>query len=180
MMLNKEKTVFVLVDVQGKLARVMHKSEELIRNLENLIQGLNILGIPIIWVEQYPKGLGSTVEELSRHLTNQQAIAKMSFSACKNEEFMEVLKEINRNQVLVGGIETHVCVYQTSTELKELGYEVQVVVDAVSSRTLENKEIGLEKLKINGVTLTSVEMALFELMEVAGGEKFKQVSKLIR
>ena len=179
-MLSKEKTVFVLVDVQGKLARLMHESDELIRNLENLIQGLRILDVPIIWLEQYPKGLGPTAEELSRHLPDQEAIAKMSFSACKDEEFMNALKRTGRQQVLVAGIETHICVYQTAAELKELGYEVEVVADAVSSRTLENKEIGLEKLKSKGVTMTSVEMALFELMEEAGGDKFKKVSKLIQ
>jgi len=179
-MISKEKTIFVLVDVQGKLARMMHESEPLIKNLENLIQGLRILDVPIIWVEQYPKGLGPTVEELSRHLTDQEAIAKMSFSACNDEVFMEALKESGRQQVLVAGIETHICVYQTCAGLQDSGYEVQVVADAVSSRTLENKKIGLEKMKSLGITWTSVEMALFELMEVAGGDKFKQVSKLIQ
>jgi len=173
-------TVFVLVDVQGKLAKLMHESSELITNLEKLIQGLRILDIPILWVEQYPKGLGATVEELAQHLSGLEPIDKMSFSACKNEVFMKALKETNRQQVLVAGIESHICVYQTSVDLKMLGYEVQVVADAVSSRTLQNKEIGLEGMKSNGVSWTSVEMALFELIQVAGGEQFKKISKLIQ
>lgn len=179
-MFNKEDTVFVLVDVQGKLARIMHESESFIGNLEKLIQGLRILDIPILWVEQYPKGLGATVEDLTQHLDGLEPIEKMTFSATKEEKFMTALKETGRKKVLVGGLETHICVYQTCAELKELGYEVEIVADAVSSRTSQSKEIGLEKMKSKGIAWTSVEMALFELMEVAGGEQFKQVSNLIK
>jgi nicotinamidase-related amidase len=179
-MLSKEQTLLVLVDVQGKLAKIVHDSETLIENLGRLIQGLRILGIPIIWVEQYPEGLGSTVEEVAQYLTGLKPIRKISFDACKNETFTQAVKATGRRQLLVAGIETHICVYQTSIGLKALGYEVQVVTDAVSSRTLANKEIGLEKMKSAGITWTSVETALFELMKIAEGDHFKQIIKLLK
>ncbi|MDQ0215265.1 nicotinamidase-related amidase [Oikeobacillus pervagus] len=179
-MLKREKTVFVLVDVQGKLARIVHESALMMEKLEQLIKGLQKLGVPIIWLEQNPDRLGSTVEELSQHLTALTPISKMSFSAWKNEEFREKLKELGRNQVLVGGIETHICVYQTCAELKEVGYEVQVVEDGVSSRTLLNKQIGLEKMKALGILPTSVEMALYELMESAEIPEFREILKVIK
>ncbi|WP_029268202.1 hydrolase [Virgibacillus alimentarius] len=179
-MINKDETVFVLVDVQGKLAKIIHESEELLENIITLIDGLRALDIPILWLEQYPRGLGPTTKEVANHLDGLEPISKMTFSACKNKEFMTALKASGKKQAVVAGIEAHVCVYQTSAELKELGYEVQVVADAVSSRTLANKEIGLEKMKEVGVLSTSVEMILFELMETAECEKFKEISKLIK
>lgn len=179
-MLKRDQTVFVLVDVQGKLARMVHESEEMISQLLKLIEGLRILDVPVIWLEQYPEGLGSTVEEVEQLLSGVERISKQSFSACKNEKFMQKLKALGRQQILVAGIETHICVYQTSAELREAGYEVQIVEDAVSSRTLMNKQIGLEKMKSLGVLGTSVEMALYELLETAGTEEFKQILKVIK
>lgn len=179
-MLNKEQTLLVLVDVQGKLAKIVHDSESLIDHLVKLIKGLRILGVPIIWVEQYPEGLGPTIKEVAQYLPEIKPIRKTTFSACKNETFARAVQAAGRRQILVAGIETHICVYQTSVELKEWGYEVQVVADAVSSRTLTNKEIGLEKMKSAGISLTSVETALFELMEIAEGDDFKQILNLIK
>ncbi|GIM44976.1 hydrolase [Collibacillus ludicampi] len=179
-MLSKEQALLVLVDVQGKLAKIVHDSESLIENLIKLIQGLRILRVPIIWVEQYPEGLGSTIEEVAQYLTGIKPIRKISFNACENETFIQAVKETGRQQLLVAGIETHICVYQTSIGLKKMGYEVQVVTDAVSSRTLANKEIGLEKMKSAGVAWTSVETVLFELMKIAEGDHFKQIIKLLK
>ena len=104
----------------------------------------------------------------------------MSFSSCRNDRFVQALKALNRKQVLIAGIEAHVCVYQTAAELVDLGYEVQVVVDAVSSRNMENKEIGLQRMRDSGVSLTSVETALFELLKVAEGEQFKEILKIVK
>lgn len=179
-MLSKENTVFILVDVQGKLAKIVQDSEKMIQNLKNLIQGLRILDIPIVWLEQYPEGLGPTNEELVEHLQGIAPIRKITFDACKNPDFIEAIEKTGRKQVLIAGIETHICVYQTATGLRDLGYEVQVVADAVSSRTTLNKEIGLEKMKSLGIHWTSVEMALYELMETAEGEEFKRVLKLLK
>lgn len=179
-MLNVNDTALVIIDVQGKLARIMYQSKELLANLEKLIKGARILDIPILWLEQYPKGLGPTADEIKQHLTANSPIDKITFSACKNENFQEELKKLGKNSFLVAGIETHICVYQTVSELLDEGKYVEVVVDGVSSRTKENKEIGLEKMKSLGAAVTSVEMALFELMETAEHPKFKEISNLIK
>ncbi|MBP2079110.1 hydrolase [Oceanobacillus polygoni] len=179
-MLLKDNTVFVLVDVQGKLSNIVHDSKDVIENLKILIQGLNILQIPIVWLEQYPKGLGGTNEALTKYLTDINPIHKITFDACKNQAFVDALTATKRKQVLVAGIETHICVYQTAVGIKSLGYEVNVVADAVSSRTMLNKEIGLQKMLASGILPSSVEMALYELMETAEGKDFKQVLKLLK
>lgn len=179
-MLNKDQTLLVLVDVQGKLAQIVQNSEQMLANMTKLIQGLQLLDIPIIWLEQYPEGLGETSEQLKKHLNKQEPIRKMTFSACRSPGFTDALEAYDRTQVLVAGIETHVCVYQTAAMLKEQDYEVEVVADAVSSRTGTNKEIGLNKMQHLGIAPISVEMALYELMEEAGTETFKEMLKIIK
>jgi len=138
------------------------------------------LGIPILWTEQNPEGLGPTIPEVANLLSGIKSVSKLSFSCCGNERFMEALRALNRNQVLLAGIEAHVCIYQTAVDLVNLGYEVQVVVDAVSSRTKENKLIGLERIREVGVSLTSTESVLFELLKVAKGSKFREILKVVK
>lgn len=179
-MLQKDQTVFVLVDVQGKLAKIMQESEALHESIGKLIKGLQVLDVPVIWLEQYPEGLGPTSEELSALLEGQEPIAKMTFSAAGNDEFNRQLQATGRKQVLIAGIETHICVYMTASDLVKEGYEVEVVQDAVSSRTEANKKIGLEKMKGLGVSVTCVETALYELLGEAGTDEFKKVLKIIK
>ena len=179
-MLKMENVTFLIVDIQGNLAHLMHGKELLFRNVQKLIKGIQVLGIPILWVEQNPQGLGPTIPEIADMLSNIQPISKMSFSSCRNDRFVRTLKALNRKQVLIAGIETHICVYQTAADLVDIGYEVQVVTDAVSSRNMENKEIGLQKMRDSGVSLTSVETALFELIKVAEGEQFKEILKIVK
>ena len=179
-LLKLDETAVVLIDVQGKLAEIVHESEQLLDSTEKLIKGAQILEVPILWLEQYPKGLGPTKEQLKQHLTDQTPIEKIAFSGCKCDEFQEQLKKLDKKSYLVAGIETHICVYQTVSELLAQGKEVEIVVDCVSSRTLANKEIGIEKMKQLGAKVTSVEMALFELMETAKHPKFKEISNLIK
>jgi nicotinamidase-related amidase len=179
-MLTVENTVLVLVDVQEKLARAMHEKEAFLENTVKLVKGARILGLPILWTEQNPKGLGSTLPEVSDLITDLQPITKLSFSCCGEQQFMDQLKPLNRRQALVAGIESHVCVYQTVVDLVGMGYEVQVVADAVSSRTLENKAVGLERCKELGASVTSTETALFELLRVAEGDRFKQMLKVVK
>lgn len=179
-MLQIDQTAFVLVDVQGKLAQIVHESEELHANLEKLIKGLQVLDIPIFWLEQYPDGLGATTESLGELLKGQQPIAKMTFSAMGNEEFVKQLEASGRKQLLIAGIETHICVYMTAADLVAQGYQVEVVVDAVTSRTEANKMIGLQKMKHLGVSGTCVETALYELLGEAGTPEFKRVLQVIK
>jgi len=179
-MLSVDNTVLAIIDVQEKLARAIHEKEKLIENLQKLIKGIKVLEVPIIWLEQNPQGLRSTVPEIARLLFGLESISKFSFSCCASERFMKEMKILKRNHVLLTGIETHVCVYQTAKDLVKLGYEVQVVADTVSSRTAENKQIGLERIKEVGGSLTSVETALFELLKVAEGPKFKEILKIVK
>ncbi len=179
-MLTTDNTVFLLVDVQGKLANSMHEREHLFSNLKKLVKGMRVLEVPILWAEQNPKGLGPTVAEIAELLTDVQAIPKLSFSCYKNTDFRQALETLNRPNVVVAGIETHVCVYQTIRDLARAAYRVQLVADAVSSRTSENKQIGIEKCKGAGAAITSVETVLFELLDVAEGESFKNILDIIR
>jgi len=179
-MLTTENTVFLLVDVQGKLAHSMYAKENLFKNLKKLVKGMRVLEIPILWAEQNPKGLGPTVQEVAELLTDLQAIPKYSFSCYKNNEIRQALQALNRPNVLVAGIEAHVCVYQTVRDLRKALYDVQLVADAISSRLIENKQIGLEKCKSTGAEITSVETALFELLDVAEGDRFKKILDVIK
>lgn len=180
-MLTVENTALIVIDVQGKLAQLMHQKEALFDNLQKIIKGMQVLEIPIIWTEQVPEKLGQTTPEIARLLANTaRPISKSSFSCCGHQPFMDRLTTLNRKQVLLTGIEAHICVYQTAVDLLNLGYEVQVVADAVSSRVAENKQIGLERVKQAGATLTSTEMALFELLRAAEGAKFREITKIVK
>ncbi len=179
-MLTLTNTVLLVVDVQGKLAHMMDEKQRLFDNLQKIIEGARILEIPIIVTEQNPTGLGRTIPEIAHLLTDVQPISKINFSCCGNVAFMQSLQALNRQQILMTGIETHICVYQTTMGLLDLGYEVQVVVDAVASRTADNKAIGLEKMKSAGASVTSTEMALYELLQVADGPQFKRILKIVK
>jgi nicotinamidase-related amidase len=180
-MLTIENTVLLVIDVQGKLAQVMNNKESLFANLERIIKGANVLNLPIIWTEQVPDKLGATTPTIANLMTDvSQPISKSSFSCCGATPFMDQLAAGGRKQVLVTGIETHICVYQTSVDLLAKGYEVQLVTDAVSSRTAANRQLGIERIKEAGGTLTSTEMALFELLRVAEGPQFKEIAKIVK
>lgn len=179
-MLLEDNTVLVIIDVQGKLADIVYESEKIIENMETLIKGVKLLNIPIIWLEQYPKGLGTTKKAIQTLLTDQEPIEKIDFSASDNDDFHERLREINREQFLVIGMEAHVCVYQTVADLLESKESVDIVVDAISSRTAGNKAIAIDKMTAMGADKTSVEMALFELMKSADHPKFNEIRNLIK
>lgn len=179
-MLNIDKTAFVLIDVQEKLSRVMHEKEELFANLQKLIKGMKLLDIPIVVTEQNPNGLGPTVPDIAPLLSDVKPVIKFSFSCCDEEQFIREVEKLNRKQILLAGIETHVCVYQTAVDLLKAGYEVHAVVDGVSSRTPENKNLALDKMKSEGAKLTGVEIALFELLRTAKHPKFKEMSQIVK
>lgn len=179
-MFTQNNTVLVVVDVQTKLLNVMEQRNQLLTNLKILIKGMQILDIPIILNEQYPQGLGPTDPEIMELLSDVKPLAKQSFSCTENLDFVTELRKLGRNQILVCGIEAHVCVYQTVLGLNELGYEVEVVADAVDSRKGTNRELALNKMLNYGIRLTSTEMAIFELLKIARGEQFKAINKLIK
>jgi nicotinamidase-related amidase len=179
-MLNTHDTALLVVDIQEKLARAMHAREEFIANVQRLVRGALALGIPIVWAEQNPKGLGPTVPEVAKLLCDLTPISKFSFSCGASESCMQQLRRIGRKHVLIAGIEAHICVYQTAAELTLAGFQVEVVADACSSRTPENKHIGLDKCRAAGSAVTSVETALFELLKVAEGPLFKQLLNIVK
>ncbi len=180
MTLKAENSVLVIVDVQGKLATLMHQRELFFENLLKIIKAVKVLGIPILWNEQIPDKLGRTIPEIQNILSELEPLVKNTFSCCGNDNFMERMRAIDREQILLVGMETHVCVYQTAIDLVKLGYEVYLVADAVSSRTLENKHVGIEAMRFGGAKITTVEMALFEMLAVAEGDKFKQIIKIVK
>jgi nicotinamidase-related amidase len=179
-MFSTDNTVMLLVDVQGQLAQMMHEKEMLFRSLKTLIKGMQILEVPILWMEQIPAKLGPTIEEILELMQGEVPIEKDSFSCCREPVFMERFNALSRNQILITGIETHICVFQTAYELLNKGYEVQVVSDCVSSRTRENKEVGLQRIVQSGAQITCVEMIFFELMRQARGDHFRQMVKLVK
>lgn len=177
--LDLENTLLLLVDFQVKLVRVMHDREILLENVRKLVRSMVALDVPVLRTEQNPGGLGPTVPEIAGLLAG-EPVSKFSFSCCGEARFTEALNRFDCWQILVAGIETHICVYQTAVDLLRAGYEVQVVTDAVSSRTSQDKQIGLQKIKDAGGAWTSVETVLFELVKVAEGAKFKEILKLVK
>ncbi len=179
-MLRKDKAILVVIDVQGKLAGLMHRKEDTFENIVRMIKGAQVLDIPIIWNEQLPDKLGATVPQIKNVLSGEVPLVKSAFSCCGNADFLSRLKKSGRTQVVLAGIETHVCVYQTAMDLLNDGYEVYLVADAVSSRTPENRQIGIDAMRDEGAKITSVEMALFEMLGVAEGDRFRQVSNIVK
>jgi nicotinamidase-related amidase len=175
-LLDRERAALVVVDVQEAFRSAVLDFERTAENAATLIQGARILGLPVVVTEQYPKGLGRTVAEVAEHLDGIEPLEKVCFSASDADGF----DLDGRDQVLVCGIESHVCVNQTAHALLDGGVEVHVARDAVTSRTEENRELGLHKMESSGAVLTSVETALFELLGVAGTDEFKQVQKLVK
>lgn len=179
-MLNSDDSILIIVDIQEKLIRVMHEKEKMLENITKLIKGIVLLGIPILITEQYPRGLGQTVSEIASLIPDYKPIPKLSFSCCGNQQFMQALGQSGKTQILLIGIESHVCVYQTAIDLINLGYQVNVVTDCVSSRTKENIHLALRRIENEGAKLTGTEMALFELLKIAEGDKFKDISNFIK
>ncbi len=179
-MLKIEDSLLLVIDVQEKLFRVIHDKESLLSNLQKLIKGCRLLGVPAVITEQNPAGLGPTVTGIETLVPEAIKAIKFSFSCCAETGFLDRLKAAGRRQILICGIESHICVYQTASDLLAAGYEVQIVSDGVSSRTPENKELALRRLEAEGAKLTGVEMALFELLRTAKAEEFKAVSAIIK
>ena len=179
-MLDIRDCCLVVVDVQGKLAQLMHGRDALFRNIQILIQAAHILEIPILWSQQCPDALGPTVPEIARLLTDNKPINKAAFSCCGAEQFNSKLNALARNQILLCGIETHVCIYQTAVDLLRKGFEVNVITDAVASRTLDNKQIALQRMAAENANISCTEMALFELLRTAEHPRFREIAKLIK
>jgi len=179
-MLIADNTVLVIIDIQGNLYQSMDDKLFLLENNRKMIQGIPLFGIPIIVTEQIPEKLGPTIPEISDLLAGVKPISKECFSCWKNQNFMKEVMAQNRKEILVTGIEAHVCVYQTVMDLLKVGYKVHVAADAVSSRTAQNREIGIARMRDAGAAIKSTEMVLFELLQTAASDKFKDVFKIVK
>ena len=179
-MLNPDQAILAVIDIQGKLASIMHERDLLYDNTRRMIEGARLFGMPILLSEQLPDKLGPTVDELQPALTDVTPIVKSAFSCCGADAFRAALESSARKQVLLTGIETHICVFQTAADLLADGYEVHVVSDAVSSRVPSNRQVALDRMAALGATITSAEMALFELQRQAEGERFRALLRIVR
>ncbi len=179
--LTAEKAILVVIDVQEKLAPAMNPNlyEQLLQHANLLIEGFKALDLPIIATEQYSKGLGHTVTELDGAAAEHR-IEKMTFSCCGEESFLKAVESTGARQVVIVGMETHVCVFQTVVDLLDRGYIVHLVRDAVSSRFKSDYENAISTAARAGAVITTTEMVLFQLVKGAGNDGFKAISKLVR
>jgi len=181
-MLTIENTCLVVVDIQEKLLKLMQNRDQVVHNSSVLIKMAQTLEIPILWCQQVPTALGPTTHDLWGLFmkADMQPMDKTTFSCCGNAAFMEKLEAAKPQTAIVCGIESHVCVFQTTMDLIQHGLYVHVVADAVSSRTNENKQIGLHRMAKEGAVITSTEMLLFELLRDSKHPNFRELAKLIK
>lgn len=179
--LQQDKAVMVMVDVQEKLVPAMNERVcgRVIQHINMLLESCAAMDLPVIATEQYPRGLGHTIDEL-KEATTKHRIEKVAFSCCGESDFMDTLEKTGRKQVVLVGMEAHVCVYQTMMDLLDKGYQVHLVRDAICSRFKTDYQTAITMAPQMGAVLTTTEMALFQLLEVAGTEAFKVVSGLAR
>jgi nicotinamidase-related amidase len=179
-MISRDNAILVVIDIQGNLAQAMFDKENLFSNIVKLIKGFKALSLPIIVTEQIPQKLGPTLPQIAAELEDIKPIAKESFSCLEDMHFHKQLKALSRRHIVLLGIETHVCVYQTALDLISNGYDVHLAADAVSSRTPENRQIGIDAMKSAGAKITSTEMVLFELLRTAADPKAKELFKIVK
>jgi nicotinamidase-related amidase len=178
--LELDDTALLVVDVQERLLPAMHNAVDVERQVGRMIDGANVLGVPILVTEQYRKGLGLTVPALAQRLESAVCVQeKLKFSACV-EPVLATLKRRAIRSVVVVGIEAHVCVMQTCLDLAESGYVVAVAVDAIGSRKALDQQAAIERLVQSGILPTTVESALLEMVHEAGTARFKAMLPVIK
>jgi nicotinamidase-related amidase len=178
--LDGNNAALLIIDIQERLAVVMDKREMVVRNTLHLVELAKMLNIPVVVTEQYPRGLGRTLPEIQAALPTYLPIEKVSFNCCGEASFNEQIKRLGKKKLIVTGMETHICVLQTSLGLIQECYDVHLVMDAVCSRTKANWRSGLELIRDAGGVLTNTETALFQLLGVAGTPEFKMISNRIK
>lgn len=180
MRITKKNTVGLVVDIQERLVPVMAEKESFVKNTKTLVEGLQTLGLPILVSQQYTKGLGKTIDDLSSIIKDFDPIEKRDFSCCDERYILERLKEKGARNIIICGIESHVCVLQTAVDFKEAGYNPVVVMDCVSSRSLDHVDLAAERFRYEGIMMASYESILFELTRSSAADEFKAISKLVK
>ena len=178
--LSTTSTALLIIDIQERILGVMQNSESVVSNTVKLIKGFKVLNLPVFFTEQYPKGLGSTAKQIADELNGTEPIQKMSFSCFGAEDLFRRLSDKKISQVVIAGIESHVCVQQTALDLIANNFQVNIPADAVSSRKEIDYKTALERMRSNGAEITTAESVLFELLNVCGTDEFKQISKLVK
>ena len=179
-LLSKEHTGLVIVDVQEKLMPVINRGERIVSNITKLIHLAGLFNMPVLLTEQYPKMLGPTLPGIKALLPAYDPIQKMHFNCCAVESFNERLGSKGLKNIILTGVESHICVFQTCVSLLAKGYNVHVSQDAVASRTEENRLVGMELMKEAGALITSTETVIFQILEKAGTREFKEMLKLVK
>jgi len=178
-MLKREDAVLAVVDIQGKLAQLMCDRDALFGNVCKMIRGAQVLDVPILWTAQRPEALGPTTPQVAELLPG-EPIPKTAFSCCREPAFEEALAKLGRKQVILTGIEAHICIYQTARDLVATAHEVYVPADCVSSRSALNRETALRMMTALGAKLTCVEAALFEMVGDAADARFRHIPQIIK
>lgn len=178
--LYKQDVILVIVDIQERLAAAMGERQKVISNCLHLISAAGLMQIPVLLTEQYPKGLGPTVNEITDILKTFESTEKIAFNCCKEPAFLDKIASFNRKKIILTGMETHICVLQTCLGLLKEGYCVHIVNDAVCSRKEENHQTAITFMRDAGAVITCTETTLFQLLEKAGTEEFKIISKRIK
>jgi len=180
MRIVKEHSAALIIDIQERLFPFIFENEKLINNLTILIEGLKALTIPILVTEQYVKGLGPTVAPIAAHLEGIKRTEKLCFSCWDEPRIAEAIAIAGKDNIIIAGIESHVCVLQTVIDLNHNGYHPVVVEDCISSRRENDKRMALERMRFEGAIITTYESVLFELLRYSGTDQFKAISRLVK
>jgi len=177
MLIHPDKSLLLVIDIQEKLVPAIYQKEQLVDNCKWLLEIANVIGVPVMASEQYPQGLGHTVPAINDQIDPEMVLEKLHFSCMSEPECNRRINEHRPDQVILIGMEAHVCVLQTAMQLKQQAREVFVVADCVSSRSAEDKSLALDRLRANGIHIVSREMVAFEWMQKSGTDQFKKISK---
>jgi nicotinamidase-related amidase len=180
MRINRDETAAVVIDIQERLLPHIYQWEQTLQNCTKLIEGLQILSVPLVVTQQYTKGLGATDTSVVNKITQFSFIEKNTFSCYGEPLFKEKIESIGKKHIILLGIETHVCVLQTCLDLLNSGYIPFIAEDCVSSRKLSDKVVAIERMRQEGARITTLESILFELTQCAGTETFKSISRLVK
>lgn len=180
MRITDDTTIGVIVDIQEKLLPFITGAETIVPATVRLIRGLQLVGVPVVYTEQYPKGLGPTVPDIIAELPLLDPMIKSSFSCCDDDPFREALTQSGKKTVLLAGIEAHVCMLQTAVDLVELGYNPVVIADCTGSRSPFDRDIAFGRMRHEGIRISTVESVLFELTRYSGTPRFKEISRLVK
>jgi nicotinamidase-related amidase len=179
-LLDRKRSALVLIDFQERLFPNVCEHARVLTRIDLLLSAANLLQIPLLVTEQYPKGLGGTIEEIRKALPEMQALTKMDFSCVQAPGFKETLSSLHRDQIILAGIETHICVAQTALDLAAQGEKVFVIADATASRRPLDAQIALQRLDRVGLTITTTEAVVFEWLRCAGTDEFKALQPKLK